>query len=255
MESDFLHNLLPKLRNLTPNQLRIIDSIQHVFGLPNEFQRLDHSDIVSDEFLESFGDSLRIHHAMSTESFTKDKFEYAMDQIMRQLGRKSELSVRGNRGHDITIEGDRWSLKTQADRNIRVETLHVSKFMELGQGTWENEVDLYGLKDQFIRHMESYERIFSLRQLSNSAKHVDPSVYRYELVEIPKPLLMRAIDRPCEMKHDSTQTPKPGTCSAYDQDTLLFELYFDGGSERKLQIRKLNKAYCTVHATWTFSVG
>lgn len=251
MESD----LLQKLRDLTPNQLRLVESIQRVFSLPNEFERLEDSDIVSEEFLASFGDSLRLHHAISSESFTKDKFEFAIDQIMRQLGRKSELADRGNAGHDITIEGTRWSLKTQADRNIRVETLHVSKFMELGRGAWENESDLYGLRDQFIRHMESYERIFSLRQLSRSAKRVDLSEYQYELVEIPKTLLLQAHDRPCEMKHDSRQTPKPGTCSAYDQDTLLFELYFDGGSERKLQIRKLNKVYCTVHATWTFKIA
>jgi hypothetical protein len=33
---------------------------------------------------------------------------------------------------------------------------------------------------------------------------------------------------------------------------LLFSLYFDGGGERKLQIKSLKKGLCKVHATWQF---
>ncbi|WP_422616418.1 hypothetical protein, partial [Rhodoferax sp.] len=33
---------------------------------------------------------------------------------------------------------------------------------------------------------------------------------------------------------------------------LKYSLYFDGGTERKLQIKHLRKDLCTVHATWTF---
>lgn len=33
---------------------------------------------------------------------------------------------------------------------------------------------------------------------------------------------------------------------------LLFELYFDGGTERKLQIKGINIENCIVHARWSF---
>jgi type II restriction enzyme len=52
---------------------------------------------------------------------------------------------------------------------------------------------------------------------------------------------------------DSRQNPKPGY--GYVRDAaggLKYSLYFDGGTERKLQIRALQKRLCQVHATWAF---
>jgi type II restriction enzyme len=37
------------------------------------------------------------------------------------------------------------------------------------------------------------------------------------------------------------------------KDRLKFELYFDAGAERKLQVRHLRKDLCTVHAQWEFA--
>ncbi len=34
-----------------------------------------------------------------------------------------------------------------------------------------------------------------------------------------------------------------------------FQLYFDGGTERKLQIKHLLKSLCVVHAEWKFDIG
>ena len=34
---------------------------------------------------------------------------------------------------------------------------------------------------------------------------------------------------------------------------MKYQLYFDGGTERKLQIKNLRKDLCTVHATWVFA--
>src|SRR5207237_4913075 len=134
--------------------------------------------------------------------------------------------------------------------------LHNSKFMELGKGAWLDEADLGKLRDRMLTHMDAYERIFDLRCLTRgSASERTP--YIYELVEIPKLLLEECRGGEIAMMHASRQTPKPGTCSVYDKANgrLKFELYFDAGTERKLQVRKLNKAYCVVHATWTFIPG
>jgi type II restriction enzyme len=77
--------------------------------------------------------------------------------------------------------------------------------------------------------------------------------WRYELVEIPKSLLEKAAGGRLEMMHGSKQSPKPGYCHVTDETgRVMFQLYFDGGTERKLQIKKLDKSLCTVHAEWKF---
>ncbi len=58
------------------------------------------------------------------------------------------------------------------------------------------------------------------------------------------------------MAFDSKQNPKPGTCTVIDAaGQVKFQLYFDGGTERKLQIRQIDKRLCTVHATWEWDDG
>ncbi|SPB16092.1 hypothetical protein NOV72_03292 [Caballeronia novacaledonica] len=96
--------------------------------------------------------------------------------------------------------------------------------------------------------MQSYERIFTLRRLKDAG-----AMIRYELVEIPKALLLEAAN--CELKvcTDSTQDPQPGYGYVKDANgQLKYALYFDGGTERKLQIKHLRKNLCKVHATWVF---
>ena len=84
-----------------------------------------------------------------------------------------------------SIRGVPFSLKTQANKGISSRYLLISKFMELGRGTWtDQEEDFIGLRDQFFRHMESYDRILSLRRLRRTRAYA----WHYELVEIPKNL-------------------------------------------------------------------
>ena len=157
-----------------------------------------------------------------------------------------------DRGHDITVQGVPCSLKTQADKGIREDEIYISKFMELGKGHWSASVsDLRGLRDQFMRHMDSYERVFSLRCLAK-----EPTHWRYELVEIPKAVLQEASTGKFTVCRDSKQSPKPGYCDVKDADgDIKFQLYFDGGTERKLQIKHLRKDLCMVHAQWEFATA
>ncbi len=99
--------------------------------------------------------------------------------------------------------------------------------------------------------MEKYERIFTLRCLS-----ADPAKFHYELVEIPKSLMLEAKYCDLQASENSRQFPKPGYGYVYDEEKRLkFSLYFDGGTERKLQIKGLRKDLCIVHATWIFGLA
>jgi hypothetical protein len=241
-------SLIPKL---TDSKIDWLEAVLNQFDIPRKYT-LHLDTLLTQDMLERFGDALLIHHAFSQEPFTKDRFEYALAKVSVAAGKKARLAPKGNPGHDITIESTRFSLKTQADAGIKVNEIHISKFMELGKGKWEDQVeDLYGLRDRFLKHLSSYERILTLRNLRRS-----PNPGFYELVEIPKRLLEEAKDGAFEMMHDSPQNPKPGYCHVKDQNgSLKFQLYFDGGGERKLQLRHIRKDLCALHATWDLAGG
>ncbi len=235
------------LGELSESQFMWAERIIGQFRLKPDFYRDPNSDLILPCVLEAFGDVLQIHHCYSAEALSKDRFEYALERVLNGCGIPAQRARRGNPGYDLRIWDTQVSLKTQADKSIQREFLHISKFMELGKGKWATEEDVAGLRERFFRHMDSYERILQLRRLTATE-----SFQEYELVEIPKSLLLRAATGHIEMKHDSRQDPKPAICNVIDNETggRLFQLYFDAGSERKLQIKHLAKHNCIVHAQW-----
>lgn len=244
-----IESLVRSIPELTAGQLHWIKRVVTVYAAEHSFT-LNESDLFDEITLQNFGDAMRVHHSFSSEPFSKDKFEYILVNVLNLSGHKAELAPKGNPGHDVTVDGFQLSLKTQADKNIKEDSIWISKFMELGKGDWgDNPTDLVGLLNQYLSHMESYGKIFTLRSLQKAP------YWQYELVEIPLSILKLAKDGELKMKLDSTQFPKPGYCYVRDErgDTI-FNLYFDGGGERKLQIKSLNKKYCKIHAGWNFLI-
>lgn len=245
MDKDDIAEIIAALSKLTPLQQKLVKSTILAFGVPRNYWRSPQSDIVTQGVLENLGDRLINHHAGSRQALSKDRFEYALESALNDSGIPAIMvKSRTNRGHDLTINGTPVSLKTEAAAAIREDMIHVSKWMELGRGEWKLPL----LRDLFLEHMYSYERIFTFRCLST-----DPTRVCYELVEIPKALMLEAANCALEVCEDSRQNPKPGYGYVRDAAGLLkFALYFDGGSERKLQIKNLRKDLCKVHARWVF---
>lgn len=241
--------LVKAIPELTTGQLQWLERVVRVFSAEHNF-RLSKSDLFDETTLQNFGDAIRVHHSFSSEPFSKDKFEYVLVRVLEMSGHTASLAPKGNPGHDASADGVKLSLKTQADKSVKENIIWISKFMELGKGNWgDSPSDLVGLRQQFLAHMEAYDRILILRTLRKAPK------WKYELVEIPKSLLMKAKDGELKMMVDSKQYPKPGYCYVRNQGgETIFDLYFDAGSERKLQIKKLNKNYCSVHAAWEFII-
>jgi hypothetical protein len=152
--------LVQILPSLTDGQIRWIESIVTQFRRPHQFRRFQDSDLVTDAVLQDFGDAVRIHHCFSQEPFSKDKFEYILEQVLKFNGIGAERAPKGNPGHDMTIRKQRFSLKTQADKSIKPHELHISKFHELGKGDWSDRIeDLEGLREQFFNHMKNYDSL------------------------------------------------------------------------------------------------
>lgn len=251
-----IERLVKYLPELTEGQIIWLERIAYQFTRPRTFYRSPASNIISTDFiLDDFGDALRIHHCFTDEPFTKDKFEYVLVSVCKYYGIQAEKSAYNNPGADVTINNETFSLKTQADKNLRLNLINIHKYMELGKGEWSDKLkQLKGLKDQFLKHLSNYDRVLILR---NIGKPLPANPYwKYELVEIPKSLLSEVSNGKYEMTTDSIQMPKPGYCRVIDSKSksLKFELYFDGGTERKLKINKIDKKYCTVHATWEFII-
>jgi hypothetical protein len=248
-----LRHLYALLSDLTDGQLGWVQTVVEQFHKPASFRRSAHSDLINDCVLQDFGDALRIHHCFSKEAFSKDKFEYAFERVLKLCKIPADLARRGNPGHDITIAAVRFSLKTEAAEKISKNIVHISKFMELGKGPWPaTEDNFIGLRELFFRHLNSYERILSLRRLRGTNAYT----WHYELVEIPKSLLLEARNGVLRIMHNSTQSLKPAYYDVKDSNSLRkFQLYFDAGGERKLQIKGLKKTLCTIHAEWLFETS
>ncbi|MCC6141595.1 MAG: restriction endonuclease [Nitrospira sp.] len=246
--SQRVERLLTVIPGLSDYRLNLIDRIVEVFSLPRDYWKSKTSGLISERVLEDFGDVLRLHHCFSREPFSKDKFEYVLESVLKADGIDAALAQRGQRGYDIRIKGENFSLKTEAAKAIRLNTIHISKFMELGGGQWRDEPgDLVGLRGQFLSALAGIQRILILRGLKKGTPD-----YFYELVEIPKTLLKKSATGRFEMMSASKQLPKPGYCYVEENGEKLFSLYFDGGGERKLQIKGLRKDLCVVHASWKF---
>ena len=137
-----LRQLISRIPRLTNGQIYWLEQVLKTFEAPHTFQIL-RSDLLDETTLDNFGDALRIHHSFSAEAFSKDKFEYVLERVLTMSGHDASLAPKGNRGHDITVDGSTVSLKTQADRNIKEDSIWISKFMELGRGEWgDNPSDL-----------------------------------------------------------------------------------------------------------------
>lgn len=132
--SERIERLLTAIPELSDYRLQLIDRIVSVFSLPREYWKSKTSGFISERVLEDFGDVLRLHHCFSREPFSKDKFEYALESVLKTDDVDAALAHRGQRGYDIRIRGENFSLKTKAAKAIRSDTIHISKFMELGGG-------------------------------------------------------------------------------------------------------------------------
>lgn len=234
------------LSGLTQSQLAWVKAVVNQFKQEHAFSFNPASDIVNSGVLEIFGDALRIHHAMSRRALSKTPFEYAFEKALQLSGIKASLANSAtNPGYDLMINDFRVSLKTEAAKKIQEKTIHVSKWMEMGKGLWDPvNIQL----PRFLQHLNEYDRILTLRCLEQTER-----LYWYELVEIPKDLMLAAAQGSMEAAKKTRQETSPWYCRVKGADNIVqYYLYFDAGSERKLQVKGLRKDMCVLHATWKF---
>jgi len=208
------------------------------------------SDILSPLFVDNFANRLLMHHATHYERFNKKAFEFAFQDSAIYAGRKSWIVTNStNPGADLVIDGVSFSLKTEAAESIRTSHITISKLME---ARWirecANEVDFAReMTNRVTAHLEKYARIIMLRAFTISSTEV-----RYEMVEIPKDLLLRV--RNLKAADFSPRTTSGGSgANVYveisGRKTKAFSVKLDGSVE-KVTISGLLASLCMTHGIW-----
>lgn len=247
--------MIDKFAGITARRRRLLDEIAEALKLTVPFPFIhEESDLVTEEFSDEFCARLLVHHAMSEEKLTKKSFEYFLCETGRSCGIEASIaSVADDAGADIQYNGESWSLKTEAAKNIRRERMTISKLMEVNairDNYPEQESRVTEIQRRLKEHADRYDRILVLR--AHALAHPRCSI-EYELVEIPKELLLAAAEknlRASDVKHHNS---KGFRAVVSDKHGHILDLVLDG-SDEKVTIANLNVGRCLAHARWTIPV-
>lgn len=245
-ENAALQHLITVVTGLDPVQVELLTEVatvmlRQVVEIVNPV-----SDLVTPRFAANFRNRLLIHHATNEAKLTKKAFEYAFKGACEADGKTSFITISNTfSGVDVTVDGVRYSLKTEASKTIKAEQITISKFTE---ARWvQQQTTLDGLAAQAAvripAHLNGYDRILVLR-----ARELPNTRLQYELVEIPQDLLRRVST--LTSADFSPQTAQGGSSARVTHDgKLAFTLRLDG-SDGKVTIASLQIMFCTRHAAW-----
>lgn len=198
------------------------------------------------------GEAFARLQALTDAPVSKVAFENTLSLAFEDCGSVVSMPAeRTNAGHDLTIDGVRLSLKTEAAGAINPKRLRISKLME---AAWSKDfgstADAVASVGRIVAHLGSYERILVLRAFCTD------EAITYELVEIPHAVLMRigsltADDFSPLTANGSTKAlvTEPNCGDNPRQADVQYRLVFDG-SANKVSIKSLRKDLCRIHALW-----
>ena len=149
-----------------------------------------------------------------------------------------------HRGADLEVDGQYFSLKTEAAKSLNSKSITISKLME---ARWIR--DLTGpedapvqVRERILSHLQEYERIFILRSYGDETR------VRYDLREIPKDVLAAVAN--LGAKDFGKITNAGGTSANVNLNgRKAFRLVLDGSVE-KITISGLDVDICPLHAWW-----
>jgi len=188
-ENAALQQLITVVTGLDPVQVELLTEIATVMMRRVEETVNPTSDLVTPRFAANFRNRLLIHHATNEAKLTKKAFEYAFKGACEADGKTGFITLSDTfSGVDVTIDGVRFSLKTEASKDIKAEQITISKFTEARWIQQQTTLDELAREaaSRVPAHLNNYDRILVLR-----ARELSGSRLRYEIVEVPRDLLRR----------------------------------------------------------------
>ena len=218
---------------------RYLDELLGAMRGPCDAAFPDPSPILSEEFAREFRATLLIHHYFLKSPLATNSFEAAFVRAARAAGHAVTQAPDGQRFWDVEIDGRKISLKSTAQKGLKVKTLHISKLCEAAwiqdmRGAAQREG---ATKNLFAEYTTAVDSIIQLRLFKAKAF--------YELVKIPSTLLAQVASVPrAEFAPDGPSIGIP-----VGQDPPDFTLKLDR-SDAKVTLANINKEVCSVLGTW-----
>ncbi len=233
--------------NLLQFRQSLVDRGQPLFG--SLLDPLDASRAVSRQrkkvadFIQA---KAQILHATNEAKLTKKAFEYAFRAASVAAGRSAFITTsQTNPGADVTVDGVAFSLKTEAAAGMRADRITISK---LSEARWIQQCATLeelaqATATRIPAHLQKYERILTLR-----ARSLSPIKVQYELIEIPRAVLLQV--RTLTAADFSPRTPQGGSSASVKLNGgEAFTLRLDG-SDGKVTITNLHMSVCIRHCDW-----
>lgn len=241
-----LRELIAVATVLDPVQVELLTDIARVMLRQVEETLSPASDFVTARFAANFRNRLLIHHAVNEAKLTKKAFEFAFKGACEANGKTALITLSDTySGVDVTVGGERFSLKTEAAKGIKADRITISKFTEarwIQQAATLEELAA-GVRTRIPAHLEHYDRIIVLR-----ARGLSETRLLYEIVEIPRRLLRRV--ETLTAADFTARTKQGGSTGKVRVDGRpAFTVRLDG-SDGKISLVDVMMDQCVRHAQW-----
>lgn len=225
--------------SVTPAEHRRLSEFIKALRTPCKVWMNPDSPLDSTEFETEFRSKLLTHHCFMGSPLFQESFDSAFISACTLAGCESSPAPDGRRFWDVMIDGRRISLKSTKAKNLRQDTLHISKLTE---AAWIQDCrTATKRREHTFRLFEEYraevDAIIQLRYFLSKRK--------YELVEIPVSLFSQVL----EVGKSHFSADGPTIDIPIGKEPPDFTLKLDR-SDAKITLANINKSLCLVHGTW-----
>ena len=247
-KEELLEALILKASSLHFVQLGLVLGVAKILQSPVVAYRRPNSDLATEDFLVALGNRLLLHHAFTYAPLTKKHIEHALEAAVNESGGEANVEANAtSKGHDITLNGKKVSLKTEAAAGISDNEITISK---LSEARWIQQCDTLAelvarVQANIPTQLGYVDRILMLRYFKRAEDLVT-----YQLVELPLDILLSVVNVP-ERDYRARTAQGGSSVNVQHAGQTAFTLRLDG-SDGKLTVSGLRLSLCVVHATWSF---
>ena len=202
----------------------------------------DPSGIFEEGFLIAIKTLVNVHHSIYPHVPPQGiYFEALVEQAFNRAKKPYTIiegSGRNLAGHDLLVEGQKISLKTETGKGTNPDLISITKLCTTEREPW----DAPTLIERVLAHLSRYDVILMLRAIWRL-----PLIH-YQLLEIPidSLRLIETAELQGVGKRKGRQSLGADVLLA---DQVIFHVHFDG-SDGKCQIRNLRVSNCALLEEW-----
>lgn len=208
------------------------------------------------KFQEAFGTTLQHHHLFSGDYPLKGEIvEAVLVHALQSAGVPAKRSTVYGDSADITINGKTYEVKSSTRLPASSKRIPAFRLMRIGDTGWGNDPKLFEktLRKTLKARFSEVTGTLLLGKLDAEGEMTN----RYELVEIPRAVFMKALgtSKTVTFALGSTKVRGKdcgGTITVKSGGKRLFYLKVSTSNSRQIDVYDLDKAACKVRSIWEF---